>query len=81
MAAPWLLDTNVLLRFVQSNSPEYKAIRLAIDRVRELTEDIYYTSQNLSEFWNVCTRPTLRNGFGYSIFETDKHALTIETQF
>jgi hypothetical protein len=37
-----------------------------------------YTSQNVGEFWNVCTRPVDRNGYGLSPQETDRLAKTFE---
>ena len=37
-----------------------------------------YTSQNLGEFWNTCTRPAEFNGDGLSIEEADDRAATIE---
>jgi len=40
-----------------------------------------FTSQNLAEFWNVCTRPAEQNGFGLSIAETNRRALVIESTF
>jgi hypothetical protein len=43
--------------------------------------DLFYTSQNLAEFWNVCTRPADRNGFGFSVAETDERATLIEAKF
>jgi len=36
---------------------------------------------NLAEFWNVCTRPADRNGFGFSVAETDERATLIEAKF
>jgi len=41
----------------------------------------FYTFQNLAEFWNVCTRPAERNGFGFSVAETDERASLIESKF
>jgi predicted nucleic acid-binding protein len=35
-------------------------------------------SQNLSEFWNVCTRPKLANGFGLSIAKTNELVTGVE---
>ncbi|MGA3075315.1 MAG: hypothetical protein ABSG56_16630 [Bryobacteraceae bacterium] len=28
---------------------------------------MYFTLQNMSEFWNVATRPTANNGLGFSV--------------
>lgn len=40
-----------------------------------------YTSQNLGEFWNVCTRPSTANGFGLTPSEVDVRARSFESQF
>jgi predicted nucleic acid-binding protein len=75
----YLVDTNVLLRLAQPDSPEYEAIRQCTDLLWEQGAELFYTSQNLAEFWNVCTRPADRNGFGFSISETDERASLIES--
>jgi len=30
-------------------------------------EPVYFTLQNISEFWNVVTRPIANNGLGFSV--------------
>ena len=77
----YLVDTNILLRLVQPDSPEYGTIRQCTDGLWERGADLFYTSQNLAEFWNVCTRPADRNGFGFSVAETDERAALIESKF
>ena len=77
----YLVDTNILLRLVQPDSPEYGTIRQCTDRLWAQGADLFYTSQNLAEFWNVCTRPADRNGFGFSVAETDERAALIESKF
>jgi predicted nucleic acid-binding protein len=37
--------------------------------------------QNISEFWNVCTRPKDKNGLGFSITETDLQLKRFERFF
>src|SRR6266851_5364033 len=37
-----------------------------------------YTSQNVAEFWNACTRPVDRNGYGLSPQDTDHRARLFE---
>lgn len=37
-----------------------------------------YTSQNVGEFWNACTRAADRNGYGLSPQEADRLAKTFE---
>lgn len=77
----YLVDTNILLRLVQPDSPEYGIIRQCTDGLWAQGADLFYTSQNLAEFWNVCTRPPDRNGFGFSVAETDERAALIEGKF
>ncbi len=42
---------------------------------------LYYTLQNMTEYWNACTRPVERNGFGLSIAATENGAREIERSF
>src|SRR5438309_66132 len=84
MAGPaqaYLLDTNVLLRLYQPNSPEFSSIRLAVHSLHRANAALYYLSQNIIEFWNVSTRPIAQNGYGLSPVETDEVARQIEKAF
>jgi hypothetical protein len=63
---PFLLDTNILLRLAEPHDTDYSIVRHAIDTFINRGEDLCYAAQNLVEFWNVCTRPVTRNGFGLS---------------
>ena len=61
-----LVDTNILLRRIQ---PDHVHHALAIDSVARLIEtgeQVHFTLQNISEFWNVMTRPIAVNGLGFS---------------
>ncbi len=78
----YMADTNILLRFIVSSDPNHLLVRNVVYSVLNRGEEICYTSQNLAEFWNVCTRPlTSRSGFGLSIEETDVRAQIIERYF
>jgi predicted nucleic acid-binding protein len=81
IGAAYLIDTNVLLRIVKPDDRDYALARSAIDQLWANGYNLYYTSQNLAEFWNVCTRPVERNGYGLSISEADRRARLIEGQF
>ena len=70
----YLVDTNVLLRFVKPDDRDYPLVRSAVHQLWASGEDLCYTSQNLAEFWNTCTRPGERNGYGLSIPEADRRA-------
>lgn len=75
-----MADTNILLRFISPSDPNHGLIRDVIYSLLKRGEQVCYTSQNLAEFWNVCTRPTTsRNGFGLSVEETDWRAQVIES--
>jgi predicted nucleic acid-binding protein len=79
--AAHLADTNILLRVSQRQDPNYDAIRKGLHALRTAGAALYFTSQNLAEFWNVCTRPATQNGYGLSIAETDRRAALIEATF
>ncbi|MBI3945082.1 MAG: type II toxin-antitoxin system VapC family toxin [Armatimonadetes bacterium] len=77
----WLLDTNMLLRWVQSQHPLHALCGDAIREIRRRHEELLVTPQNLIEFWNVATRPLDKNGFGYTAAWADAEVSRIERVF
>jgi|SRR5580698_5500568 predicted nucleic acid-binding protein len=75
---PYLVDSNVLLRWVQPNHSDYPVIVTAIDVLLRQGAVLCYTSQNVAEFWNTCTRPVERNGYGLSPRDADRTARFFE---
>jgi hypothetical protein len=75
---PYLVDSNVLLRWVKPDHRDYPAIVSATDAILRHDGVLCYTSQNVGEFWNACTRPLDRNGYGLSPQETDRLAKFFE---
>jgi predicted nucleic acid-binding protein len=75
----YLVDSNILIRWVKPDDRDYPLVNAAVDRLIEQGCTLLYTSQNLAEFWNTCTRPTEQNGYGLSIEETDARANVIES--
>lgn len=75
---PYLLDSNVLIRWVKPDHNDYPLVVSAIDALLRRDGVLCYTSQNVGEFWNACTRPIERNGFGLSPQETDRLARFFE---
>jgi len=73
-----LVDTNILIRSVQPRDPAYGVVTAALSQLVSANAVLYYTSQNLGEFWNALTRPIVRNGFGLSPQEADGQARQIE---
>src|SRR2546423_1013091 len=74
----YLIDTNILLRLSKQDDPNHGIVQIAIDALTRRGAQLCYTAQNISEFWNVCTRPASHNGFGLSIKETDMRVQAIE---
>lgn len=65
----FLLDSNILVRLSQTESPHYPIARKAIINLRLASEDIYIVPQNIIEYWSVATRATQSNGLGLTIAE------------
>lgn len=76
----YLLDSNILIRWVQRQDPGAPAVVEAIDLLLAADADLFYTSQNLGEFWNVLTRPANRNGYGLTPDEAHRRTLKIESR-
>jgi hypothetical protein len=70
--ASCLVDTNILLRVASRSGGEHPLIDRALAHLAEQGTNFYYTLQNMAEFWNVMTRPKARNGFGFSIIESEQ---------
>lgn len=75
---PYLVDSNILLRWVKPDHSDYPAIISTIEDILQREGVLCYTSQNLAEFWNTSTRPVDRNGYGLSPAETDRRVQFFE---
>ena len=62
----WLLDTNLLLRLADAQSPEHAVAEAAIEHLIARQESVFISAQVLVEFWAVATRPESVNGLGWS---------------
>jgi len=76
-----LIDTNVLVRSVERAHPLLRIARDALRHLYEKNHDLYVATQNISEFWNVCTRPVKLNGLGNSIEATSRLTERLESFF
>ena len=65
-----LVDTNVLLRSIEPLHPQHAIAVGAVYRLLAESTPVYFTLQNIAEFWNVATRPIENNGLGFSIPST-----------
>jgi predicted nucleic acid-binding protein len=77
----YLADTNILIRLVKRDHPEYPLVRGAVEALRQEGVKLGYTMKNMAEFWNASTRPIERNGFGLTVEEAEANAREIERAF
>ena len=77
----FLADTNILLRLVQTQNPHHTEAKTAVDKLLKQGDTLFITLQNISEFWNVGTRPADKNGLGLTIINTDTELSKIEQVF
>jgi predicted nucleic acid-binding protein len=61
-----LLDTGILLRFVDEKDSQHSLIRTVVVMFSERGEELWITTQNIAELWNVATRPVANNGLALS---------------
>jgi predicted nucleic acid-binding protein len=76
--AACLIDTNILLRLFRTGDPHFHAVQTALAELDRQGAELYFSLQNMAEFWNVCTRPLERNGYGLSIEDTRREVKAIE---
>jgi len=77
----YLVDTNILLRLVEPKSVHHISAKNAVDKLLKQNDTLFVLLQNISEFWNVCTRPTDKNGLGFTIAQTDTELSNLEQVF
>lgn len=77
-AQGYLVDTNILLRISRQHDPQHEVIGSALMALESQRSALYYSLQSVAEFWNVCTRPADRNGYGLGIAETNRSVEAIE---
>ncbi len=75
-----LVDSNVLIHLTNPISLERRDADRSIELLGSQGVVFVYTSQNLAEFWNVCTRD-LPGGLGLSIEQANLRLEMIESQF
>jgi predicted nucleic acid-binding protein len=73
-----LIDSNILLRISRRDDPDHLIVDAALARLASEGTLLYYTHQNIAEFWNVATRPADRNGFGLTPADADREVIVIE---
>src|SRR5450755_3824955 len=77
----YLIDSNVLIRWVQPGDPKFLVCSASIQHLERLGDSPCYVSQNIGEFWNALTRPANRNGYGLTPEGADTLAAIVERSF
>ena len=77
----FLVDTNVFLRFVEVDSPEFGVCDRALEAVRNGSHTACYCAQIVIEFWSVATRPRKVNGLAMSIADAQREIEDIKMVF
>ena len=77
-ALSYLVDTNILLRISRPDDPDYGQIGVTLEELEKQNAQLCFSLQNIAEFWNVCTRPSERNGYGLSTAETNRRVEFVE---
>ena len=75
----YLVDSNILLRHIEPRHPMHPEAVNAVTALLNAGESVYVIPQNISEFWNVCTRPLNKNGLGFTPAQTDLELKRIES--
>ncbi|MGB5712180.1 MAG: type II toxin-antitoxin system VapC family toxin [Waterburya sp.] len=77
----YLLDTNILLRTLITEDPNYEITQKVIASLRREKERLFIAPQNLIELWNVATRPADQNGLGLSPIEAQAEVAGLKELF
>lgn len=77
----YLADTNIILRLAEPAHPMHGIALTAIKKLFADGHDLFLIPQNLIEFWNVATRPTDKNGLGWTTEQTDADVSDLESVF
>ena len=77
----YFLDTNILLRTLVTDDPNYQITMSAIASLKRGKEQLFIAPQNLIELWNVATRPADKNGLGLSPDEAQVEVARLKELF
>ena len=73
-----LVDTNILLRSAQPNHPLCPQATRAVSKLLRRNAAVFFSSQNIAEFWNIASRSAAMNGLGLSLSEVQQEIGGIE---
>jgi predicted nucleic acid-binding protein len=76
-----LVDTNVLLRWSDADSPRHPECVEAVDAAVRSGYKVYACAQVLVEYWVTATRPRDVNGFGLSFSHAEQNVKQVLESF
>lgn len=77
----YLIDTNILLRRMQINSPQRPITKRALRILASQGNRLCIASQNLQEFWYVATRSVARNGLALTPAQAMRKLYALKRSF
>jgi predicted nucleic acid-binding protein len=75
---PYLLDSNILLRWVKPDHNDYPLVVSAIEGILRRDGELCYTSQNVAEFWKRVPAPSTVTATLFPPQETDRRTKFFE---
>ncbi len=73
-----LIDTNVMVAYFHQGHVLHSNARIALHTLYRRRHLLCLTLQNLTEFWNVSTRPVEKNGMEWGVRATQVHLRRLE---
>lgn len=77
----YLIDSNILLRSVQTAHPMHTDAKESLKILKQQGELLCLAAQNIYEFWVVATRPQADNGLGFSVVQAVNELVQLRTFF
>lgn len=77
----FLVDTNVILRWIHEESPGHPAAVASVRQLRANGHTLFIAPQNLVEYWCVATRPLPVNGLGLPPSQVAEDVRVLQTFF
>jgi predicted nucleic acid-binding protein len=81
MASKYVVDTNVLLRYLDQGEASHPVCVEAIDSLRKRGNALFVLAQSQMELAALLTRPLQNNGYGLSIADTEAQLQLTESLF
>ncbi len=76
-----LVDTNILLRLAETNSPMNAIARRSVVTLKQQGLELHIAPQNIIEFWVVATRPISSNGLGLTVEDAIRETQRLKVLF